>query len=78
MKKLFVRNIGNLDRIFRIVVGIMLIIIGVIFTEGSSMIIISIIGLILLVSGITGICPTYSLIGISTKRKIRDSENGIL
>lgn len=69
MKKLFVRNIGNLDRIFRILVGIMLIIIGVIFTEGSSMIIISIIGLILLVSGITGICPTYSLIGISTKQK---------
>jgi uncharacterized membrane protein HdeD (DUF308 family) len=56
-------NVGKIDRIIRIVVGLLLV--GNVFYGLRTPI--GWIGLILIVTGIAGICPAYSLLGISTR-----------
>ena len=63
MSSLFSNNTGKVDRIIRIIVGILLI--GNVFTGLQTPI--GWIGVILLVTGIFGTCPVYSLLGINTK-----------
>jgi hypothetical protein len=60
---LFKNNVGNVDRIIRIVVGALLI--GNVFVGFTNPV--GWIGLILIVTGIFGICPIYSLLNINTK-----------
>lgn len=64
------RNVGGLDRIIRIVLGILLIaapFIGIVAGTTASTISV-IIGLVLLVTGATQMCPLYKALGIDTKR----------
>ena len=56
-------NVGKIDRIIRIVVGILLI--GSVFYALQHPV--GWLGVILIVTGIIGKCPLYSLIGINTK-----------
>ena len=56
-------NVGKVDRVIRIVLGILLV--GNVFVGLTSPI--GWIGIILLVTGIFGICPVYSLLGFNTK-----------
>ena len=63
MSSLFSSNTGKVDRIIRIIVGILLI--GNVFTGLQTPI--GWIGVVLLVTGIFGTCPVYSLLGINTK-----------
>lgn len=63
MESLFKSNTGKIDRIIRIVVGVLLV--GNVFTGLQSPI--GWIGLILIVTGIFGTCPIYSLLGLNTK-----------
>jgi len=56
-------NVGKIDRIIRVLVGVLLV--GNVFYGFTTPI--GWVGLILIVTGIAGICPVYSLIGISTK-----------
>lgn len=56
-------NVGKIDRIIRIVVGIILV--GNVFYALQNPI--GWLGVILIVSGIAGICPLYSILGINTK-----------
>jgi hypothetical protein len=60
---LFKNNVGKTDRIIRIVLGILLV--GNVFFALQHPV--GWIGVILIVTGIAGICPLYSLLGISTK-----------
>lgn len=60
---LFKNNVGKTDRIIRIVLGVLLIA-NVFYALQSP---IGWIGVILLVTGISGICPLYSLLGLNTK-----------
>jgi Inner membrane protein YgaP-like, transmembrane domain len=63
MASLFRSNISTLDRIIRVIVGALLagdVLTGLQVPEGW-------IGLILIVTGLLGICPVYSLFGINTK-----------
>jgi hypothetical protein len=60
---LFKNNVGKIDRVIRIVVGIILI--GNVFYALQNPI--GWVGVILIVTGILGKCPIYSLLGISTK-----------
>ena len=60
---LFKRNMGKTDRIIRVILGILLI--GNVFFALQNPV--GWIGVILLVTGIAGICPLYSLLGINTK-----------
>jgi hypothetical protein len=56
-------NVGKIDRIIRIVVGILLV--GSVFYALKNPI--GWLGVILIVTGIAGICPLYSILGINTR-----------
>jgi uncharacterized membrane protein HdeD (DUF308 family) len=60
---LFKNNVGKIDRIIRIVLGVLLI--GNVFYALQTPV--GWVGVILLITGIAGICPLYSLLGMSTK-----------
>ena len=63
MDSLFKNNTGKVDRLIRIIVGVVLV--GNVFTGLQTPI--GWIGLILIVTGVFGVCPLYSLLGINTK-----------
>ena len=56
-------NVGKVDRIIRIVLGVLLI--GNVFFALKHPV--GWIGVILLLTGIAGICPIYALLGLNTK-----------
>ncbi len=61
-------NVGNADRIFRIVIGLVLLVfaLGFIFPNtGWNWL--GWIGVIPIATAIVRVCPAYSLIGLSTK-----------
>ncbi len=59
------RNIGRVDRIFRIALGLGLIVLVFIGAKSS----LGWIGLVPLITGLIGNCPAYSLFGLSTCAK---------
>ena len=59
---LFKHNMGKTDRIIRVILGVLLI--GNVFFALKHPI--GWVGVILLITGIVGICPLYSLLGINT------------
>lgn len=61
-------NEGGMDRAIRVVLGIVLLIAGI-YEAGSSTVIgaiLIIVGAIVLITGITGFCALYKVLGIST------------
>lgn len=61
------RNIGTVDRIIRGIVGVLLLgLYGALEPPGRYL---ALFGLIPLGTALTGNCPLYSLLGISTLRK---------
>jgi hypothetical protein len=56
------KNLGQVDKIARIAVGLLLIALTLLGTIGVW----GWIGVILLVTGVMGTCPAYSLFGFST------------
>jgi len=60
---LFKHNVGKTDRIIRVILGVVLI--GNVFFALRHPI--GWVGVILVATGIAGICPLYSLLGINTK-----------
>lgn len=63
MSTLFARNVGNVDRIIRVILGAVLV--GNVFVGLQT--VVGWIGLILIVTGLFGTCPVYSLLGINTR-----------
>ena len=65
------KNIGSIDKILRVLIAIIFIAYGVINQS-----LLGLIGLIPLLTASLGICPLYSIIGISTcsiDKKIKES-----
>jgi hypothetical protein len=60
---LFKHNTGKTDRIIRVILGVLLI--GNVFFALQHPI--GWLGVILVVTGLAGICPVYSLLGINTR-----------
>ena len=58
-------SIGKTDRLLRVALGVVLVIVGVV-TSGSQGIIIGVVGLVPLGTGLMGNCPAYTLFGINT------------
>jgi hypothetical protein len=56
------KNVGQVDKVIRIVVGLLLIALALTGTVGWW----GWIGVVLLVTGVLGSCPGYSLLGLST------------
>ena len=61
------KNIGTLDRVIRFVLGVMLLgLYGALEPPGRYL---TLLGLIPLGTALSGNCPVYSLLGVSTRRK---------
>ena len=58
------KNIGKYDRTIRIILGIIIIALGIIFKTYLGLL-----GLIPLVTAVFGFCPLYLPFGLSTKSK---------
>ena len=59
-------NVGGADRVMRIIVGLALL--GLVFVLEGNARWWGLVGLLPLLTGITGYCPTYLPFGISTKK----------
>jgi hypothetical protein len=62
------RNMGNLDRIIRGIAGIILLILGIFYIGFWWGILMLVVGIILLITAIIGICPLYMPFHCSTKK----------
>ena len=59
------RNVGNIDRVIRIVAGLALFV-AAYTTGGTAAIVLAIAGVIALATGLVGWCGLYALLGINT------------
>jgi len=62
------RNEHNYDRIFRVVLAVILFAGGA-AVGGLGFVVGGVLGLIMLVTGTVGFCPIYSVLGVSTASK---------
>jgi hypothetical protein len=60
------RNVGNFDRFLRISLGIVVIALGIFYQSWWGLV-----GLVPIFTALVNWCPAYSLIGLSTERKIQ-------
>ena len=66
------KNEGTVDRVIRVILGIILIGLGVYFQSSwgmVAMIVLIVLGLVALITGIIGFCSLYKLLKISTIKK---------
>lgn len=64
------KNVGMIDRVVRIVLGIILLYLFVVnMVAAPWSYLVALIGLILLVTGVVGSCPLYSMLGMNTLGK---------
>ena len=64
------RNIGNIERVIRVIVGAG--ILSLVFVGPQSLW--ALLGIVPLLTGLSGWCPPYHLFGINTCRKDEDCE----
>jgi hypothetical protein len=65
------RNVGTVDRVVRIFIGLAALLFAL--TGGSAW---GYLGLVPLITGLTGWCPPYGLLGISTCKKCTNDDLG--
>ena len=65
------RNVGSMDRILRILVGIGMVGAGVFFQSWWGLI-----GLVPLTTAFVRWCPAYTFLGLNSCRKCADGEDG--
>jgi hypothetical protein len=63
---MFARNEGDFDRMIRGLVGAALLVLAILVLPGVWQWIGGLVGIVLLVTGITGVCPAYRLLGMHT------------
>ena len=64
---MFKSNVGSLDRLLRVVAGIVLLALFFIYPDAGWRWF-TLIGIVPLVTGLMGSCPLYSILGINTCR----------
>lgn len=57
-------NVGGADKIIRIVAGIVILALGLVFKSYWGLV-----GLLPLLTGLFGFCPAYAVFGVSTCKK---------
>jgi hypothetical protein len=65
---MFTLNVGGVDRVVRIVLGLVLIVLGFFFLAGTLGTIVGIIGFIPVLTGLIGWCPLYALFKLNTRK----------
>jgi hypothetical protein len=63
------KNVGSGDKVFRVILGIVVILLGIIFHTWWGLI-----GIIPLFTGLVNFCPLYALLGLSTSKKTAESK----
>jgi uncharacterized membrane protein len=63
-----IKNENSVDRIIRVVIGLILLVAGY-YTSGVLSIVLYILGAVALVTGATGFCGLYKLFNLSTIKK---------
>jgi hypothetical protein len=63
------RNVGSIDRVLRVLAGIVLLVVGFAVIGGTAGIVVGVIGLIPLATGLIGWCPLYSLFKLRTRKQ---------
>lgn len=63
------KNVGVIDRIIRLVVGTALVVAGLTVAKGTLGIIFLILSVALILSALLGFCPSYTLMGLSTRQR---------
>ena len=63
---MFNTNVGTVDRVVRIIVGLAALYYAYTLHAGAGMWVVGIIGVILLATGLMSSCPLYSIFGIRT------------
>lgn len=61
-----IKNVGGLDKVLRIVVGVVLLSLVFVLKSGDSLWLWGLIGLVPLATGVMGNCPLYTLLGVNT------------
>lgn len=61
-------NEGTTDRILRVIIGIITLVIGHFLLSGIVQTTVYIIGAVALITGTVGFCGLYTLLGISTRK----------
>lgn len=59
------QNVGNIDRIIRVIIGLALIVFAV-FTQNWW----GLVGIVPLLTAVVKFCPAYSLLKVSTNKKV--------
>jgi hypothetical protein len=67
---MFTQNVGSVDRIARIVLGLALILVGFLALGGTLGIIVGVVGFIPLLTGLVGWCPLYLPFHIHTNKTV--------
>jgi len=67
---MFKQNVGGIDRVLRIVLGIAMVDIGLFVLKGTTGTVVGIIGLIPLATGLVGFCPLYLPFKFSTNKQL--------
>ena len=60
-------NEAGWDRLFRVVLGVTLLVVGFAVMGGTAGVIVGLVGLVPLLTGLVGWCPLYSVFGFRTK-----------
>ncbi len=63
---MFKQNLGTVDRVVRIVLGVILAAISMLVLKGTASAIVGVVALIPLITGIVGFCPLYVPLKLST------------
>lgn len=63
---MLVKNEGVLDRVIRSGLGLVLLVVSFVGLQGPSKWVARLVGVVLLVTGTSGVCPGYKLVGVST------------
>lgn len=63
------KNMANLDRLIRALVAILVLVLYLMGQiSGTAAIILGVIAVIFIITSVLGYCPTYHMLGISTKK----------
>jgi len=58
------KNVGSADKVFRVILGIVVILLGIIFHSWWGLV-----GIIPLFTGLVNFCPLYAVLKLSTLKK---------
>jgi hypothetical protein len=62
------RNVGTVDRIVRVVVGMAMLLVGFLVIEGVAGVVVGAIGAVVLLTGVIGSCLLYTPFNIDTNK----------